>query len=275
MARIRTIKPEFWKSEALSDLPEATHMLAAALLNYADDHGYFNANPKLIQAECSPLREPSVKVHESLGSLQAIGYVRLGTGADGRRYGHIVEFKAHQRVAHPTDSKISLISITWDERGNPPDNFLKDTETFIPEQGTGNREQGTGNRESREPRADIEAEFNSTFWPLVPKKQAKPDALKAYRAARKRASADILAEGMRRYALSVAGKDPEYIKLPAGWLRSERWADEPPPPKPAGRIDVILGARDDFSARINAASDRPDCPGDHEQLPAPEHHQEP
>jgi hypothetical protein len=56
MARIRTIKPEFWRHEDLSALPEATHMLAAQLLNYADDYGYFNANPALIKAEVSPLR---------------------------------------------------------------------------------------------------------------------------------------------------------------------------------------------------------------------------
>ena len=69
MARIRTIKPEFWAHEDLSELPEATHMLAAALLNYADDEGYFNANPMLIKAACSPLREPSVSIQESLTLL--------------------------------------------------------------------------------------------------------------------------------------------------------------------------------------------------------------
>ena len=55
MARIRTIKPEFWRHEDLSALPADTHMLAAALLNYADDEGYFNANPKLVEAECFPV----------------------------------------------------------------------------------------------------------------------------------------------------------------------------------------------------------------------------
>lgn len=142
MARIRTIKPEFWHSEALSELPEATHMLAAALLNYADDYGYFNANPGLIKAACCPLREPSVGIHESLMSLQTIGYIRLGTGSDGRRYGHVVEFETHQRVAHPSKSKIAAISISWETLVKPHEDFARDTETLRPEQGTGNREQG-------------------------------------------------------------------------------------------------------------------------------------
>jgi hypothetical protein len=54
VARIRTLKPDFWKHEGLCEQPEATHMLAAALLNYVDDYGYFNANPALIKGELYP-----------------------------------------------------------------------------------------------------------------------------------------------------------------------------------------------------------------------------
>ena len=147
MGRIRTIKPEFWKHEDLCALPEATHLLAAALLNYADDFGYFNANPALIRAECCPLREPSVSLPESLRSLQTIGYIRLGTGPNGRRYGQVTGFDLHQKVSHKTASKISDISITWDDFQKPPEILRSPPEIFRPEQGTGNREQGTGNRE--------------------------------------------------------------------------------------------------------------------------------
>ncbi|NKF21554.1 hypothetical protein [Solimonas marina] len=115
MARIRTVKPDFWKHEGLSSLPEATHMLAAALLNYADDEGYFNAHPGLVKAECCPLREPSVSVHDSISALACIGYLRLGTGNDGRRYAHIVSFDEHQRVNRATPSKIKDLAILWDD----------------------------------------------------------------------------------------------------------------------------------------------------------------
>jgi hypothetical protein len=145
MARIRTVKPEFWTHEALSGLPEATHLLAAALINYADDHGYFNANPALVLASCSPLREPSVTIPESLRSLQEIGYIEIGTCEKGRRYGRIIAFREHQRVSHPTPSKIECLSITWGDSGNAPEIFVKPPEVFRPEQGTGNRERkGTG-----------------------------------------------------------------------------------------------------------------------------------
>lgn len=147
MGRIRTIKPEFWTDERLSELPEATHILAAALLNYADDEGYFNANTKLVAAACCPLREPSVSVHDSLNSLARVGYLSLLSGKDGRTYGVIVNFAKHQRVNRPTPSKIrdlvagSIESLTT--HGGL-------TEPSAPEQGTGNREveQGSGTGET-------------------------------------------------------------------------------------------------------------------------------
>lgn len=114
MARIRTIKPGFWKDEDLCALPEATHMLAAALINYADDDGYFNANPALIKGEFYPLREPSVSIHDSLSELSRIGWIRLGKGADGKTYGHIRTFSVHQKINRPTPSKIKELPISWD-----------------------------------------------------------------------------------------------------------------------------------------------------------------
>jgi hypothetical protein len=141
MGRIRTIKPEFWRNEGLSELPEATHLLAAALLNYCDDEGYFNANEKLVQSECCPLREPSTSISDSLTRLSNNGYLRLGTGKDGRRYGHIVKFLDHQRINRPTPSKIKNLDIHWE--GSPiPHTQL--SEPSSPER-KGREREGEGN----------------------------------------------------------------------------------------------------------------------------------
>jgi hypothetical protein len=148
VARIRTIKPEFWKHEDLSELPEATHMLAAALLNYADDEGYFNANPGLIKGECCPLREPSVSIQDSLAHLSRIGFIMLGTSENGKRYGLITTFLEHQRINRPTPSKISDLGIVWDDSPQPHPQV---TEQSPPER---NREQGTGNMNS-EPNGSV------------------------------------------------------------------------------------------------------------------------
>lgn len=155
MARIRTIKPEFWRHEDLSALPEATHMLAAALLNYADDEGYFNANPALIRAECSPLREPSVSIQSSLELLVVIGYLQVGTAQDGKRYGRIVTFDDHQRVNRPTPSKIKALRIVWEDS---PTTHPQLTESSPPERKGKEQGKEQGKEKSnKSPNGDLSA----------------------------------------------------------------------------------------------------------------------
>lgn len=151
MARIRTIKPEFWTDEDLSSISAEAALLAIALLNYADDEGYFKAHPGLVRAGCMPLRDTLRRIAEMLTELVEIGYLRLGTGPDGKRYGHIVSFLKHQRISHPAKSQISELSIAWDafteDSGGTPEERRNHPESLRPEmemeQGNGI---GTGNR---------------------------------------------------------------------------------------------------------------------------------
>lgn len=105
MARIRTIKPDFHSHEELSSLPADTHLLAAALVNYADDEGYFNAHPILVKAGTNPLRNDPTPIDEQLHQLCKIGYIEIAKRGD-RCFGRIVTFATHQRVSNPTPSKI-------------------------------------------------------------------------------------------------------------------------------------------------------------------------
>jgi hypothetical protein len=164
MGRIRTVKPEFNSNEALSSLSCAAHLLAQALLCYADDEGYFNANPDLVRAGTCPLRKDFKKIEKLLAELQSVGYLRFGVYG-GKRYGQIIHFKKHQRISHPSASAISKLLIAWEDvpqnsggapedtrssSGESAENIGKALEPLRPEQGTGNREwnreQGTGNR---------------------------------------------------------------------------------------------------------------------------------
>lgn len=119
MGRIRSIKPEFFQHEAMSALPAETHLLAAGLLTYADDEGYFKAHPELVRGQVVPLRESSVSVHDSLKQLANIGWLELGACPAGVRYGRIVNFTRHQRVNRPTPSKIKDLLIKWEASVSP------------------------------------------------------------------------------------------------------------------------------------------------------------
>ena len=253
MSRIRTVKPDFWKHEDLSALPPETHILAAALLNYADDEGYFNANPKLVEAECCPLRDDSVSVHGSLNRLCEIGFIRIGTGNDGKRYGHVIKFLDHQRVNRPKDSKIKGLEIKWD---NSVIDHGGISDSSSPE---GNGRERKGKEKPFGASADTPKEKSSKkqytpefeeLWKTRPKRQgpdSKWDAFKAYRARlRDGHTHEQMAEGMKKYEawLKSQGKaNTEFVKATATFLGPaehflEDWSSVPdrPPQSNGGKM---------------------------------------
>jgi len=106
MARIRTIKPEFWRDESLATVSSEACLLAIGLLNHCDDEGFFNANPKLVESDIFPLRELSNTTTVLIQELCSIGYITLYQGTDNKTYGHIVNFEKHQVINKKTTSKI-------------------------------------------------------------------------------------------------------------------------------------------------------------------------
>jgi len=215
MARIRTIKPEFWKHEELSELPPETHLLAAALLNYADDEGYFNANPKLIIAECCPLRDLSMSIQGSIKKLQSIGYIRIGSNGDGRKYGHIISFLVHQFINRPKPSKIKELKIVWEDAVTDHGGIHDDTLL-------------EGKGKERKGRERNYIDHFGDFWKAVPKKIGKKKAYNIYKSVvtKGEATEEQLVAAMQVYAASVDGGDPKYFCHPVTWLNQGRWEDE-------------------------------------------------
>lgn len=65
------------------------------------------------------------------------------------------------------------------------------------------------------------------FWRLYPRKVAKLEAVKAWKqVTREYAPADIIA-GLERNLPTLTGRDRQYVKHPASWLRAGCWMDEP------------------------------------------------
>jgi len=64
------------------------------------------------------------------------------------------------------------------------------------------------------------------FWGIFPRREAKGAALRAYKAALKRASHDQIMEGARRYAAKRLGQDKRYTCMASTWLNQDRWLDE-------------------------------------------------
>jgi hypothetical protein len=72
----------------------------------------------------------------------------------------------------------------------------------------------------------VAAEFDG-FWAAYPRKVGKPKARLAYAAARKRASLEEIAAGLRAQLPDMRVREPGFIPHPTTWLNQDRWADDP------------------------------------------------
>lgn len=144
--RIRTIKPEFWRHEVMAQLAPETQLMAIALLNMADDEGYFEANPRIVRGEIMPFRDDLATISRDCRELSRVGWVEVRETSGHGLVGRIVNWTRHQRVDHPKKSKLSVYFDASDSRDAFARTSREPREASREEQGTGNREveQGSG-----------------------------------------------------------------------------------------------------------------------------------
>lgn len=100
MARIRTIKPDFFRHEELQDL-EAKHrgkypmLVFAGLWTVCDKSGRFEWRPRQLKLDILPFL--NFEMEETLSILKGAGFL-FEYEADGKRYGIIPTFPEHQRI---------------------------------------------------------------------------------------------------------------------------------------------------------------------------------
>lgn len=106
--RIRSVKPEFWRSPDTTDLDFFTRLFFIGLWNYVDDNGVGEDNINLIRSDLFP-REPnieeiSLRIHGALTELSNKGQiVRYADSLSGRDYIHVTSWH-HQKINRPTES---------------------------------------------------------------------------------------------------------------------------------------------------------------------------
>lgn len=237
MARIRTIKPDAFKSDSLSRIHREIRWTFAGLWTYLDDEGRGRYDPRLIKAELYPLDDnvTAATLESEIDALEAIGSVCRYEVA-GKRYIHAPNWLGHQKINRPTASKLPSCDADHAPVMLPPVAFTEDS---VSTHGGLTIGKGTGNREgNRDTCASADAErvdpilFGFDAWySLYPRKKAKGAAVKAYRAARKKASAAELVAGLRRALPEFQQRPVDKIPYPATWLNAESWNDEQPAPE--------------------------------------------
>lgn len=104
MARIRSIKPEFWQDEKLARLPLGARLLFIGLWNIADDVGRLRGNPLFVRSQVFPY-EPKADVEGWLGELHAIGVIQRYEKA-GESFISVTNFLKHQQISKPSPSRL-------------------------------------------------------------------------------------------------------------------------------------------------------------------------
>jgi len=107
MARIRTIKPEFWTSESVVECSPTARLLLIGMLNFADDYGNLVNSPKRLKMQIFPadIIDTTTLLEELIKHGLVIPY-----SVDGEKYLNIKGFRKHQVINKPSKSKIPLPS---------------------------------------------------------------------------------------------------------------------------------------------------------------------
>ncbi|RTL52908.1 MAG: hypothetical protein EKK40_07100 [Bradyrhizobiaceae bacterium] len=239
MARIRTIKPEFFRHEVLYEAEREENLplrLAyAGLWTACDREGRFAWSPRALKLDCLPYDD--VDFSRVLDALASRGFV-LKYEVDGKEYGCIPSWGDHQIINNrEQESKLPPINenniLTREPRvddacGTP----LKRAQG----EGKGKELEGKGKEETRasallpaEPEPALDdwpADYRIQFWTKYPHKVGKPKALlKLDRIRLRGVSWRELMDGLDRY---MRTKPPDRPWLnPETFINQERWTDQP------------------------------------------------
>lgn len=101
MARIRTIKPEFWTSEQVMECSPLARLLFIGVWNFCDDAGNHPLSSKTLKALVFPGDDiTSASVGELLVELSTNGLIDVYE-VSGKEYLHVNGWK-HQKIDRPT-----------------------------------------------------------------------------------------------------------------------------------------------------------------------------
>jgi len=100
VARIRTIKPDFFYSEQVAGVSHAARLLFIGLWTIADRAGRLQWAPRKLRAQLFPYEE-ALLIHPLAEELTSAGLLHIYT-TDGGTYAWVPGFTAHQRP-HPKE----------------------------------------------------------------------------------------------------------------------------------------------------------------------------
>jgi hypothetical protein len=113
MARLRTVKPEFWTDERVGEVSVTARLLFIATWNFADDYGGVDRSAKQLKAQAFPY--DNIDCEPLIQELLQVGLL-IEYEVGGKKYLHINGFRKHQKVEKPAKPRIPL----YEHSTSPP-----------------------------------------------------------------------------------------------------------------------------------------------------------
>lgn len=233
--RIRSIKPEFWRSDDITELEWDDRLIFIGLWSYVDDNGVGMDKLASIAADLfagdieRDSSETFARVSRGLQNLSEAGRIVRYT-VSGKQYLEVVNWEKHQRIDKPNkaryprnDAENAVIRDTLATPSRESSDWNRGTEE---QRNRGTEEVKTS---SKPPASTPTPSLFDQFWEWYPRKVGKDAARKAWDSARRRTDQQNIIDGIERFRLDPNLPAKEFIPHPSTWLNEGRWDDEPLP----------------------------------------------
>lgn len=241
MARIRTIKPDFWTDETLGDCSPTARLLFIGTWNIADDYGNLERSSKQLKAQLFPY--DGIDCESLVQELIRAG-VLVEYSAGGKNYLHIKGFDRHQKVEKKSAPRHPVF-----ENSEPTPQPLPDQSPTSSGSSLGREGKRKGKEEASfdaavVPGLDLELWARWIAYRQASKKPLKPQSLQA-------AAEEMAALGSEQAAAvrhSIAnGYTGLYLPKHSGHQKPPAPAPKPPPTE-----EQIAEARADAQRKMQA-----------------------
>jgi hypothetical protein len=227
MARIRTIKPEFWTDRKIVGLSPYARLLFVGSWNFAMcDDGHLVDDTFALKLQVLPI--DAVDIDQLVSELITAEVMTRGVTSDGRGYLHVPKLREHQKV----DGRwVPRCYVCADQRlAETPASSTELTETRAR---LGESQPSSPKLAQTRPGKERKVITTTSgtpdeppgfaeFYAAYPRKEARRDAVKAYRETIKRTDHETIMAGLARFPFP---SERQYQPLPASFLRKDRWAD--------------------------------------------------
>lgn len=242
--RIRSTKPEFWRSKLIASVSWDARLVLKALESYVDDNGVGEDDVNVLVGDCflhDLIREPSrtlARVSEAISELHRAGLVWRYT-SDERNLLYISFWESVQRIDKAQAGRNPRPDGTSDYK----DSIIRESvatpreESLLLAPGTGEqRNRGTGEQGNRGTDTSAPAALARAFdeaWSHWPKKVERKPAVEKFKVAVKKfGDVDELVAVVSRFGDAYARTtDKQMVPALGRWLAHERWDDELPQPR--------------------------------------------